>query len=312
MAEQKNAPSDFKTIFKTLMKKLFTPLWLCLVSMILLFGGMRLGTLIYWSEDIFPSLSESDIWITCESYAEFLGVWALVLLVIAAFPKNRPILGALECNVRGNRWIHFGAGLAIGFGMNALCAAAALMNGDIHLYFDSFNPTAFVLIFIAVFIQSSSEEVLCRVFVYQRLRRVYRSPVVAIVGNTVIFCMYHLLNPGVSPIAVASIAIVGVLLSLTVYYFDGFWCAAAIHTAWNFTQNIIFGLPNSGVVLPYSVFKLDADSATKSFAYDPAFGIEGTVLSCLVLACMTVGIIIWGRRHNSRTADIEGMDACHR
>ena len=30
----------------------------------------------------------------------------------------------------------------------------------------------------------------------------------------------------------------------------------AVHTAWNFTQNILFGLPNSGINVPYSVFKL--------------------------------------------------------
>ncbi len=300
MDEQKNAPSHFKAV----MEKLFTLPWLWLASLVLLYGGMEFGSLIYWSEDIFPALAESDVWTTCESYAVFWGVWVLVLLVIAAIPWDRPILGALGSRLRGNTWKYFGIGLAIGFGMNALCAAAALINGDIHIYFDSFNPAAFVLIFITVFIQSSSEEILCRVFIYQRLLRVYRSPVVAIVGNAAIFAVYHLFNPGVSAIAIANIVICGVLLSLTVYYFDGFWCAAAIHTAWNFTQDTIFGLPNSGNVLPYSVFKLDAGSALKSFAYDPAFGIEGTVLSCLVLACVTVGVFIWGRRHNARPTDI--------
>ena len=305
MDEQKNTPPDFGT----LMEKIFTMPWLLLESLVLLFGGMDLGLLIYWSEDIFPALAESDLWTTCESYALCWGVWALVLLVIAAFPKNRPILGAFESKLRGNTWKYFGIGLAIGFGMNALCAAAALMNGDIHIYFDSFSPAAFVLMFIAVFIQSSSEEALCRIFVYQRLRRVYRSPVVAIIGNSVIFAMYHLLNPGVSATAIANILLCGVLLSLIVYYFESFWCAAAIHTAWNFTQNTILGLPNSGIVMPYSVFKLDAGSASKSFAYDPAFGIEGTVLSCLVLACVAVCVFICGRRCNARLKDIWGEQA---
>ncbi len=31
-----------------------------------------------------------------------------------------------------------------------------------------------------------------------------------------------------------------------------------VHMAWNYTQNIIFGLPNSGIVSGFSLFKLDA------------------------------------------------------
>ena len=56
--------------------------------------------------------------------------------------------------------------------------------------------------------------------------------------------------------------------SLMVYYMDSLWCAFAVHTAWNFTQNILFGLPNSGINVPYSVFKLNAATARDSFAYN--------------------------------------------
>ncbi len=300
MDGQKTAPSNFKTV----MEKVLTLPWLWLAGLVLMYGGGQLGSLIFYLEDLFPALADNDVWITCQTYAEFWGIWALTLLVIAAIPKDRPILGVLGNKVRGNTWKYFGIGLALGFGMNALCAAAALINGDIHIYFDSFDPVAFVIVFISVFIQSSSEEVMCRAFIYQRLRRVYRSPVVAIVGNAVMFAAYHLLNPGVSALAIANIVLCGVLFSLTVYYFDSFWCAAAIHTAWNFTQNTIFGLPNSGNVYPYSVFKLDAGSATASFAYDPLFGIEGTVSSTLVLVCASIGVLIWGLRHNARPTDI--------
>lgn len=77
-----------------------------------------------------------------------------------------------------------------------------------------------------------------------------------------------------------------------------------IHTAWNFTQNIIFGLPNSGNVVPYSIFKLDAGSAVKNFAYDPGFGIEGTALSCVVQAAVVIIIFLWGRKHGAKPTDI--------
>ncbi len=47
----------------------------------------------------------------------------------------------------------------------------------------------------------------------------------------------------------------------------------AMHTAWNFMQNIVLGLPNSGANVPYSIFKLE-EGASNSFFYDTGFGIE--------------------------------------
>ena len=300
MNEKNSAPSKAQTVIK----KVFSLplLWLAVVAMMI--AGQSIGSFAYLILDLFPALQESGAWVTGISYAYFLGIWIVVLLVLAVIPKNRPIFGALGGKVRGNTWKYLGVGLAIGFGTNALCAAAAILHGDIHLRFDSFRPMSFVLIFAAVFIQSSAEEVLCRGFLYQRLMRTYRSPFIAIAGNSLLFAVLHLFNPGVSALAIVNIAVVGVLFSLAVYYFDSFWCAAAIHAAWNFTQNIVFGLPNSGNVMPYAVFRLDAGSAAESFAYDPAFGIEGTLFACIVLTLTCAGIILWGRRRNARPTDI--------
>ena len=60
----------------------------------------------------------------------------------------------------------------------------------------------------------------------------------------------------------------------------------AHHAAWNFTQNFIWGLPNSGLPAVRSVFQIQ--SAEKSIFYDPVFGIEGTipVLLLTVLCCL--------------------------
>jgi hypothetical protein len=58
--------------------------------------------------------------------------------------------------------------------------------------------------------------------------------------------------------------------------------AMAAHTAWNYLQNIVLGLPNSGRVMPYAIFKLDTASARNGFAYTTDFGIEGSVMAILV------------------------------
>ncbi len=312
MNEKLSAPSAAGAVVKKILS--LPLLWLAALAMLFV-GQIGFSCFTALAVRLYPALAENDAWITASGYLDFLGIWIVVLLVLVLIPKNRPILGALGSGVRGNTWRNVGVGLAIGGGTNVLCAAIAMLNGDIRLYFDSFRPVSFVLIFIAVFIQSSAEEALCRGFLYQRLMRTYRSPVAAILGNVLFFAALHLANPGVSALAVVNLILCGLQFSLAMYYFDSFWCAAAIHAAWNFTQNIILGLPNSGNVMPYAVFKLDAGSAAKSFAYDPAFGIEGTAMACAVEIAVCVCLVLYGRRRSARPTDIwaaetaEGADA---
>ena len=116
--------------------------------------------------------------------------------------------------------------------------------------------------------------------------------------------MLHLANYGVTVLSVLNIFLVGILFSLMVYYMDSLWCAFAVHTAWNFTQNIHFGLPNSGINVPYSVFKLDAATARDSFAYNVGFGIEGTFFADLVLLADCFQLYLWGRKHGKKSMDV--------
>ena len=97
---------------------------------------------------------------------------------------------------------------------------------------------------------------------------------------------------------------VGQELPRMVYYFDSFWCASAAHLAWNYMQNIVLGLPNSGVVSVVSIFKLTAGNGRSSFAYDPNFGIEGTILSVIVQILVCIGIYYWGSRNNKKPTDV--------
>ena len=61
--------------------------------------------------------------------------------------------------------------------------------------------------------------------------------------------------------------------------------------SWNYTQNNIFGLPNSGRVSDYSTFKLEAASAQSGLFYDVSFGVEGSIGSVIVFAVVLAVII---------------------
>ena len=103
-------------------------------------------------------------------------------------------------------------------------------------------------------------------------------------------------NPGFTAIAGSQIFLVGFVFSLLVYYYDSIWAAFWFHTAWNYTQNIVFGLPNSGIVSEYSIFKLEAASARNGLFYNVNFGVEGSIGSSLVLAVVIIIILVINRK----------------
>lgn len=270
------------------------------LSALLIILGQFLGMLL----GIFPFMTDTEAAVTAAMYLSFIGIWTLTLLYLRFTKKNRPILQAVGRNAAGNNWKNLLLGTALGFGLNGICILAAWINKDISLYYDSFRPVSFVIIFIAVFVQSSAEELVCRGFLYQRLRRSYQNPAVAIIGNSLLFALLHLTNEGVTILSVLNIFIVGILFSFIVCYMDSLWCAMAMHASWNFTQNILFGLPNSGIVSPYSVFRLDTSAARDSFAYNVGFGIEGTLFADMVLVLACICMYLWGRKTGRKPVSV--------
>ena len=226
--------------------------------------------------------------------------WVVFLGYPLLLKKDRPMVKALTPKAKGNNIKMFLIGLLLGGGQNALCILFAVLHGDVHLVFDSFKPLPLIAILIAVFIQSSSEELMCRNFLYQRLARGHKSPLVPILGNSLIFMALHLMNPGISAVPIIHLVAIAVLYSLFVYYFDSIWLPMAAHTAWNYTQNIIFGLPNSGIVPTFSIFRLEASTATSNFIYDPSFGVEGAPLALLFTVAIIVVTIILGRKYKEK------------
>jgi membrane protease YdiL (CAAX protease family) len=276
-----------------------------IVTIVMMFVGQT-GVLVISNILMKPIINDNNVdFLTIfQQYFTFLGVWIIALLYCYFTKKNRPIINALTPFCKGNTVKYLLLGLLIGFAQNAFCIMVALLHKDIHIYFDSLNLLQVIPLFIVVFIQSSAEELLCRGFLYQRLRRGYKNPAIAVVGNALLFSLLHAVNPGVSPLALLSIFFVGLLYSLMVYYCDSIWMPMAAHAAWNFTQNIIFGLPNSGNVSPVSIFKLDASTAMNSFAYDVGFGVEATIVAIALIIVSCIIVYLWGSKNNKKPTEI--------
>ncbi len=229
-------------------------------------------------------------------YFAFIPWWIVIFLFCFAVYKYNFVLNSFYKGMRGNTLKMFARGIGIGFFLNSVCALGALLHRDIYLYFDSFKLFSLIIMFVSIFIQAAAEELLYRGWLYQALRLGYRSPWVAVVVNPIPFALGHRGNFGITPLALFNIWLCGVFFSLMVYYFDSLWAAMGIHTAWNFTQNVLFGLPNSGIVLSFSLLKLNAAKATDSFFFNTAFGIEGTGMATVVLSIACIVVILLGRK----------------
>ena len=154
-----------------------------------------------------------------------------------------------------------------------------------------------------------------RVYAYQKLRRRYRHPLVAVIGNGVVFALMHAFNPGFTLIAASQIFLIAVIFSLLVYYYDSVWMAFAFHAGWNYSQSIIFGLPNSGIVSAYSLFNLEAASARDGLFYNVNFGVEGSIGSSIILLMVLAAIILMNRGKKEKTdlwADMEYQEEIRR
>lgn len=280
---------------------------LYLEAVVLVMAGQMLGGILVGIFSIcLGSYIEQiyDVWYTASIYAAFIGIWIVTLLFIGIGGRRRAILQTLGRKSSGNNGKNLLLGLVAGLGMNGACILTASLHQDIVLRFESVRPVSLLVIFVMVFIQSSAEELVCRGFLYQMLLKGSRRPVFAIVGNSLFFAVLHLFNQGVTVLSILNIFLFGILFSLIVYYMDSLWCAFALHAMWNFTQNILFGLPNSGIVVPYSVFKLDAASAQNSFAYNVGFGIEGTILADAVLFAGCAALCLWGRKYGRKSLGV--------
>lgn len=249
-------------------------------------------------------LEDHDAAVFLNRYFEFISIWIGIFLVVIVFRANRPMLKAIKhCKVNraGNNLRGFLIGLALGFGVNGFCVLMSVLMGDIYLEYSGFRPLPFILFFICVFIQSSAEELTDRWYLYQKLRRRYKAPWIAIFINSLVFMAMHIPNPGVTFLGLLQTFIVGIIFSLFVYYYNGLWIAMAFHTAWNFTQSIFFGLPNSGIVSAYSVFRLDAASAKSGLFYNVNFGVEGSIAANVILAVICILVFMKNRDKREHT-----------
>jgi hypothetical protein len=76
------------------------------------------------------------------------------------------------------------------------------------------------------------------------------------------------------------------------------WGVFAIHTMWNWLQQVVFGLPNSGMASPpqETLFSAQLNTSLPGPIWGGGFGPEGTLGATIVLLAVIAATFRVGRR----------------
>ncbi len=139
---------------------------------------------------------------------------------------------------------------------------------------------------IGFLIQGPAEEVLFRGYILENVRDQWGVPW-AVGVSTVSFALIHVANPAFGLLPLINLLLFGLGTALYKIFLDGnqLWGVFAIHAIWNWLQQVVFGLPNSGIasVPDNALFTVTPDTSLPDLFWGGGFGPEGTILGTLVL-----------------------------
>lgn len=279
-------------------KKRHSILAVILIALFLMFGGSFFGGLLMILLQVIFSNQSSDVQFVISTYFLFIGIDIFVLAYCALCEKDilKSMCSAKKGGLSGNTGNMFLGGLILGFVSNGFCVLVAWINKDLTFDYNVFSPVYFLFALTNVLIQAGAEELLSRGYMQGALMERY-SFKTAVIVNGLFFGLMHLPNDGVTVLSIVNTTIYGIVMSMITYYFHSLWFSIAHHTAWNFTQNFIFGLPNSGLAAEKAIFKLTG--SRHSIIYNSKFGVEGGIVIFILGLISIIAILIWSKKNTN-------------
>lgn len=277
-------------------KKRHQFLFVLFMGLVLMFAGQILGYIPVLL--VSRGMADGGWLFLLDTYASFIGIDLLVLFYTFLAEKEifRNFLRQSAGGPASNSLKMLGLGLFAGFLLNVLCAVSAYLAGDLDFSFGVFDVPYLLSALVLIFIQSAAEELVARGYLHMAIRERY-GWIAGLILNCGFFAALHLGNPGVTPLSMANLFLWGMLCTLIVEFTGSMWFVMAAHASWNFTQNILLGLPNSGIVSPRSLLHLEA--ASDSLMYSVSFGIEGGMPAVVFQAALCVLLIAYRGRIRS-------------
>ena len=195
----------------------------------------------------------------------------------------------------------YGTGILAGFAFFSVCVGLGLLTGG--LKFGGISPEfsigIFVLYLLGYMVQGMAEEVLCRGYFLGSYARRY--PVyAAVLANSLLFAALHLLNSGISVLAIVNLTLFGIFASLYFVRRGSIWGIGAFHTVWNLVQGNFYGIKVSGMSLGNTFLTMNPVEG-KELLNGGDFGMEGSLICTLVYV---IGII-WLLTRKNKDGEVE-------
>ncbi|OXG09200.1 hypothetical protein BC749_101680 [Flavobacterium araucananum] len=185
-------------------------------------------------------------------------------------------------------------GTMIGFILQSLTILVIYLNGSYSVL--HINPISFILIpFAIMFTVAIIEEVLVRGIIFRILEEKLGT-YISLTISSVLFSVFHLLNPNGTLISAICITAAGFLMGAAFIYSRNLWMPIALHFAWNFTQSGIYGAITSGNEKTNSL--VEAKIQGPEFITGGAFGPEGSIQAIVFCILGTVFLLALSHKNN--------------
>jgi membrane protease YdiL (CAAX protease family) len=115
------------------------------------------------------------------------------------------------------------------------------------------RPMGMIFVVASFMLQAYAEECLFRKYLQQKIEK-ERGIIVAIFYTNIMFACLHLLNSGITMLAIVNIFMLGTAFSILTYKTGTIIMVSGIHMGWNFCNEMVLGLPNSGLTCKDAMF----------------------------------------------------------
>lgn len=167
------------------------------------------------------------------------------------------------------------------------------------------NIKGMLLWALAFIIQGSEEEILCRGFLMNTLKKKISVPLSVLISSTAFVVPHLIMTPILdsgrvyATIGIVNLYLISILFSIITLWRKNIWISCGLHAAWNYTLNIILGLTVSGNeakmdgLLQIEINKLTIINGSE-------YGLEaGIATTAITIVTICVIMYIWkGRKDN--------------
>jgi len=151
-----------------------------------------------------------------------------------------------------------------------------------------------LLVYVLLFSTAAfNEEIVFRGYVLQNLREGW-GVIASVVVSSLLFGLFHCLNPHAGPIAIVNVAVSGAAFSYAYLVTDSLWVPIAFHFSWNFFEGPIFSFPISGFLCEGLLLTRVGD--VNSLVTGKPFGPEGGLVGAVANLLGFLIIRLWAKR----------------